>query len=273
MGGPSDGSHESPATRHPEHDAVSAEVRSWYTDSTPSIDLAVVSTGYGFLTHSESRAELKRLVLTVDTPGEVAPALSAAGDFLGTQAFDVWVDDRGRADRLAGALRSAGLEPDQNTVVLALVGDIRAERRTEGLTLEDVTDLDQLSKWVAVKIQGFADIEDPPTPQQLDGELANRRAEWPVCRYQLARLDGEEVAILGHYTGGDQMVFSLATQLAFRHRGIAQTVLARWSQEGDDQSVRSRLINCDDGGPADALYRRLGFVDEVYWHRRYRASS
>jgi GNAT superfamily N-acetyltransferase len=273
MGRPREASHERAASRHPEHDAVSNEVRSWYTVSTPSIGLEVVSTDYGFLAHSESRAELKRLVLTVDTPGEVAPAIRAAGDSFGTQAFDVWVDDRARADRLSGALASAGLEPDQSTVVLALVGDIRADRRTEQLTFEDVTDLDQLSEWAAVKIQGFADTEDPPTRQRLDGELANRRAEWPVCRYQLARLDGEGVAILGHYTGGDQMVFSLATRLPFRHRGIAQTMLARWSREGDDQSVRSRLINCDDGGPADALYRRLGFVDEVYWHRRYRASS
>lgn len=79
------------------------------------------------------------------------------------------------------------------------------------------------------------------------------------------------MAILGHYTGQDQMVFTLATRLPFRRRGIARAMLARWSADGDQRGVRSHLINCDDGGPADALYHRLGFTDEVYWYRRYRS--
>jgi GNAT superfamily N-acetyltransferase len=68
------------------------------------------------------------------------------------------------------------------------------------------------------------------------------------------------------------MVFNLATRLPFRHRGIARSVLARWSGAADQHRTRSHLINCDDGGPAEVLYRRLGFTDEVYWYRRYRAS-
>jgi GNAT superfamily N-acetyltransferase len=66
------------------------------------------------------------------------------------------------------------------------------------------------------------------------------------------------------------MVFLLATRLPFRHCGIAQGMLAHWSRQAKGADIRSLLINCDDGGQAAALYRRLGFTDEVYWHRRYR---
>ena len=66
----------------------------------------------------------------------------------------------------------------------------------------------------------------------IEAELAEREAGWPLCRYKLARLGGEGVAILGHYTGKDQMVFNLATRLPLHYRGIAQSMLARWSEEG-----------------------------------------
>jgi hypothetical protein len=64
----------------------------------------------------------------------------------------------------------------------------------------------------------------------IEAELAEREAEWPLCRYKLARLGGEGVAILGHYTGKDQMVFNLATRLPFHHRGIAQSI-ADWLEK------------------------------------------
>jgi hypothetical protein len=249
---------------------VAAEVRSWYTSPTPAIGLSLISTSYGFLTESD-RAERNRLVLTHESADGVADALATATDFFGTAAFEVWVDDRSRADHLTPALSSAGMEPVSDTVVLALLGSVRADRGPYGLAVEDVVDPNGLEEWATVKIQSFADSEERPDPEQIQKELTERREEWPICRYQLARLGGEAVAILGHYTGLDQMVFNLATRLPFRHRGIAQSVLARWSVAGDRRRTRSHLINCDDGGPAEALYRRLGFTDEVYWYRRYRS--
>jgi len=250
---------------------VSGEVRSWYTASTPAIGLSVVATSYGFLGSSD-RAELKRLVLTEEAPARVAACLDDAARYYRTPTFEVWVDDRVRADRLTPALSSAGMEPVADTVVLALVGPVRADPRAEGLVIEEVSDSEQLREWATIKIQGFSDVGERPDPNRLRMELAQRQAEWPVSRYLLARLHGEGVAILGHYTGRDQMVFNLATRLPFRHRGIAQSMLALWSEESEEdgeQPVRSHLINCDDGGPADALYHRLGFTDEVYWHRRF----
>lgn len=248
---------------------MSSTVRSWYTASTPSIGLSVASTSHGFLTWSD-RAQRRRLVLTADGAAGVADALASAVSFYETSDFEVWVDDRSRAEGLTAALISAGMEPVQDTVVLALVGSMRSDLGPDGLSVEDVADMERLQEWAAVKVRAFADAEEGPDTQQLQSEVAERQVEWPVCRYQLARLGGEAVAILGHYTGQDQMVFNLATRLPFRHHGIARAMLAHWTAQGDRQGVRSHLINCDDGGPADVLYRRLGFTDEVYWYRRFR---
>lgn len=257
-----------PVARHPEHDAVCAEVRSWYTASTPAIGLWSSTTRYGVLLHSD-RIERNWLLLSEDAPEAVADALGAATDFYGSSAFEVYIDERSRAERLTTALTRAGMKPVQDTVTLALVGPVRADPGPEALVVEEVADLERLREWATVKIQGFADAEGHLAPERLQRELTERGAEWPVCRYLLARLGHDAVAILGHYTGQDQMVFNLATRLPFRHRGIAQSMLARWSKEPGRPPIRSHLINCDDKGPADALYRRLGFTDEVYWYRRY----
>jgi hypothetical protein len=32
---------------------------------------------------------------------------------------------------------------------------------------------------------------------------------------------------------------------------------------------RSLIINAEDGGRPAELYRRLGFVDEIYWYQKY----
>jgi hypothetical protein len=255
--------------RHADHDAVHDEVRSWYTASTPEIGLSILAEGYGFLTDASDWAGRRRVVLTVESPDEVAPALAQAADFYGTGDFEVWVDDHGRADRLTAALRAAGRTPALATVTLALGGPLRAEGGPDGLGIEDVLDEEQLAEWAATKIAGFADDEARPSPEALEAELVGRRAEWPVCRYRLARLGAEPVAVLGHYTGRDQMAFNLATRVPFRHRGIASAMLARWSEEEAEPAVRSRLINCDEGGAPEALYRTLGFTDEVYWYRRF----
>ncbi len=95
--------------------------------------------------------------------------------------------------------------------MLALVGSVRAGAGPEALRVEDVTDEEGLRIWAKVKLRAFANSEDPPGPEQVEQEMSARRAEWPVCRYQLAHLGAEPVAMLGCYTGRDQMVFLLAT--------------------------------------------------------------
>ena len=121
-------------TSHPHHDLIAAEVRSWYTDwtgrapgpsgSAPDLGIRVEEAPYGYLRDGPGGAG-RRLVLTVDEPEEVEEALAAAGDFYGGERFDVWVDDRERAERVEPELARAGYHAPDATVVLALVGDPR----------------------------------------------------------------------------------------------------------------------------------------------------
>jgi len=254
-------------------------VRSWYTDwtgrspgptgSTPDIGVRSHKAPFGYLRDGPGPAG-RRLVLTVDDPASAREALRSAADYFGSEHFDVWVDDRDRASRLESTLGEAGFHAPDATVVLALVGPLRAGGGPADLRIREVTDDESLRLWGRLKLVGFADGEEP-APARWEEELAVRRAEWPISRYELASVgDSEPVAILAHYTASpDQMVFLLTTLVAFRHRGIAQAMLAHWARRAQAQGVRSLLINCDEHGrPAD-LYRRMGFTDPVYWHRRY----
>jgi hypothetical protein len=165
--------------RHVVHDELKQTVRSWYVGATPEIGIRSTEVAWGFLVSSD-RTDMRRAVLTTDSPSLVAQALGEAVDCFGNDAFDVWVDDRERARLLTPALAADGFETVQDTVVLALVGAVRAEVAPGGLTVEDVADPDGLNEWVRVKLQGFANSEEPPEPDQLQQDASVRTAEWPA---------------------------------------------------------------------------------------------
>jgi hypothetical protein len=236
---------------HPHHDEVASELRRWHTESFPELGITVQRDWFGLLSNADG--PYPRVLLTVDDPALVARALDEATALLGADGFGIQLDDRERAARLEPALVAAGCRPIKSTTHLALVGELRAGPLTPGLSVEVVATEDDLARWASVNAR----------------ELETRRRERPAIELWLARVDGEEAAVLGFYTGADQLAWNLATRVAFRHRRIARSLLARWAAAGSAAGVRSLVINADDPGrPAD-LYRRLGFVDEVVFHRRY----
>lgn len=162
-------------------------MRSWYVAATPELGITAVRGAYGLLVTSD-RVALERAVLTIDAASSVPDALAEATEVLGTDSFEVLVDDRDRARRLAGALRDAGFESVQTTVVLALVGSVHAGPGPTALRVEDVDDDDDtgLRTWATVKLRGFSDGEDPLPSDLVRQEMSARRAEWPVCHYQVA---------------------------------------------------------------------------------------
>jgi GNAT superfamily N-acetyltransferase len=266
--GPQPLHHNVGVNTHPDHAAVAETVRSWYTASTPEIGLRIDQSWYGFVTDGASHVGA-RVVVTVDSPVALGDALQEIARLYGAVDITVWVDDRDRAARLHETLLAAGCVAGDGNTFLALVGPVRVDRRAGGVDIEEIG-VDGLPIWATVKLQGFADSEEPPDPQALDDEVARRRAEAPIARYELATQGGEPVAVLGAYAGGpDQMVFNLATRMPYRHQGIAQAMLAGWAARGARENCRSLLINGMDGGPPVQLYQRLGFVDEVYWRRTY----
>ncbi len=258
--------HDPAGARHPQHHAVSQQVRSWYTAPVPEIGLHGTADWYGFACMTgDDRA---RIVLSIADPGEAAAALAAAQAACPAAAsFVVLVDDRDRAARLDAALRARGCRNRESTTYLALTGPIGSTAAgPDGLEMPTVG-TEELATWARVKLQSFADSEDPPAAAAVGTEVDIRRSELPLAEYRLCLLDAEPVAVLGHYPGDDDLVFVLGTRTPFRHRGIAQAMLARWV--ATTAGARSHMINATDGGAPAALYRRLGFTDEVYWYRKY----
>lgn len=255
------------SSRHPEHDAVAAAVAGWFTTSAPEIDYRVTEAWYGYLCRFGALGST-RLILRLDEPSDVARALEEIAREHRGESLTLWVDDRERAARLDSALTAAGCEAKEATSHLALVGETSAPPPPPDLVVETVGETG-LDRWSLVKIRSFEDSEAAPSPERLAAELAVRTTELPIARHWLASLGGEPVAVLAYYHGEDQLVFNLGTRLPFRHRGIARALLARFVSEGRTEGCRSLLINAHEGGKPAELYRRLGFVDEVYWYRRY----
>ena len=252
---------------HPHHDAVAREVRGWFVNSAPEINYVVHEHWYGYQSNREGPIGA-RLVLTVDDPLRVADAVDEARSESVAQDLTIWVDDRQRAAKLDDALLKIGAESVKATTHLALVGTLNAAAGPASLVLERVTE-DNLEEWAITKIRCFDEAESEPDPDRLAAELAVRRGEAALATLQLARIDGEAVGVLGYYAGIDDLVFNLGTRVPFRHRGVAQAVLQRWVTDGQSTERRSYLINADDPGMPQNLYRRMGFVDEVYWYQRY----
>ena len=248
-----------------EHDAVSREVRGWYTSSIPEIGLNGTTHWFGFAVMTG--ANEARVVLSIADPAEVPVALAAARDACPASSFVIMVDDRERTARLDPALREHGCVYTQSTTYLALTGPMSSPASGPDRLDIAVIGAQDFETWARVKLQSFDDSEDDPAPEAIAAEVALRLEEQPVAECQLATLDGEPAAVLAHYPGDDDLVFILGTRLPYRHRGIAQAMLTRWAAAADGR--RSLMINAIEGDAPEALYRRLGFTDEVFWYSKY----
>jgi ribosomal protein S18 acetylase RimI-like enzyme len=250
---------------HPEHDAVSREVHRWYNSAVPEIGLDGTAHWFGFVTGT-GPAEA-RAVLSISDPALVTAAIADLRATCPGSRCTVMVDDRERSARLDAALRYNGCRYQESTTYLALTGPLVSPAPGPAGLQVAIAGATELAKWAEVKVRSFADSESTPAAGAVSAETETRRAELPLAECQFGLLDGEPVAVLAHYPGPDSLVFNLGTRVPFRHRGIAQAMLTRWV--AGSPGARSLMINATDGGAPAALYRRLGFTDEVYWYSKY----
>jgi GNAT superfamily N-acetyltransferase len=254
--------------RHPEHEAVAAEVASWYTTPAPGMGYLLEDRWCGLFTTQESLIG-PRVILRVKDPADVRRAVQDIAATYGEQPVDVWLEGRDAMAELESALLAAGCRPRVRTVYLALVGAMRPASPPPGLHIEMV-DADGLREWAAVRHMGFANNEDQPNQERLDHEVSLQRVEQAdVGRFWLARLDGEAAGALAFYDGDDRLVHTLATRVPHRGRGVAQALLAAFVADSTRQECRSMLINAVEADWPVGLYRRIGFSDEILVHGRY----
>jgi hypothetical protein len=137
----------------------------------------------------------------------------------------------------------------------------------------ETTGRDDLEIWADTKIRAFDNTDAVPSAERLNAEIAVRSTELALSRLTLARLDGEPVGVSAFYAGSDQLLFNVGTRVPFRHRGVAQAMLSHWVNGGLASGCRSLIINADDPGAPQMLYRHMGFVDEIYWYQRYELTN
>ena len=256
--------------RHPNHDELTAELRSWFTNSAPEIEYYVTRHWFGYLSSGHGPAG-PRLILDIDEPRDIVGALGDAKAISSQRDITVWVDDRERQRALDDGLRQAGCTPVKATTHLALVGDLTSH---EAPNLDyELIGTDTLEDWARTKIRAFDNTETEPSETRLAAELAVRGPELVLASLTLARLEGEPIGVSAFYKGADQLLFNLGTRVPFRHRGIAQAMLGHWVRQGQAARCRSLIINADDPGAPQMLYRHMGFVDEIYWYQSYTVAN
>jgi ribosomal protein S18 acetylase RimI-like enzyme len=256
--------------KHPEHERLRQEVRSWFTTSRPGLGYQVERRRFGFYRHRTEHPDLRLIVVDSLTSGEVPEFVGDARRYFSNLSVEIWVDDRALDAAVGPALLAAGCSRAPANVSLAHVGPppqlvrLPAEVSVEPITAETLMD------FALVKLKGFANSEEAPQADTLERELAIRRSEIAsIGRLLVARVGAEPASILGYYDGADRSIFNLATRLPFRNRGIAQHLLCRVLADAYDRGCRSVVIGTDPADTPIQLYRRLGFTDEVYWRGAY----
>jgi ribosomal protein S18 acetylase RimI-like enzyme len=254
--------------RHPEHDRLHEEVRSWYR--TSELGYQVERRRFGFYRIHPEDPDSALVIVQALAPDEAPEFLADAGGYFGKRVVNIWLDDRTLDAALGPALVVAGAAMDKENTHLAHVGSRPERFHLSGVTVESVA-AETLMDYALVKLKGFADSEKEPPAEHLDKELAVRKRELAsVGRFLIARVGNEPAAILGYYDGSDRLVFNLATRTPFRMRGIARLLLCQVVADSYERGCHSVIINTDPSDTPIQWYRRLGFTDEVHWRRNYR---
>jgi hypothetical protein len=99
--------------RHPEHDLLRQEVRSWYRTSAPQLGYHLVQRRFGFYRHHANHPESGRIIVEALTPGEVPEFLADASSYFDNRAVDVWLDDKDLDAAVGPALVASGCSIDK----------------------------------------------------------------------------------------------------------------------------------------------------------------
>ena len=256
------------AGRHPEHERLVAEVRGWYRASDPRAGYDVDRRRYGVYSRA-GRERIHRVTVDGLAAHDAGRFVQDLREYFGGAPVRIIVDGPAVDPEVGAALLAAGCSANHALVYLAHVGSVPEARAVSEMRVEAVTE-ETLREFVATRIKGFADSEATPPAAQVDAEAARRRAVLDAGSHLfIARMGGAAAGVVGWREGRDRFIFQLATRLPFRGRGIATSLLCGILADAYAGGCASVIINADPAGLAVHLYRRLGFVDEVYRQQRY----
>lgn len=256
--------------RHPEHDAIAATVRGWYTQPQPALGYVGERGRFGYYGRHVAMPGWGQVTIEDLDPAHVPELIVDLRECYGAAEVFISFDDPDISARVRSQVLAAGCTAVPGQTFLAHMGPRRQSPAISGLTVEAATG-DLLQEYVITKQKGFANSDDDPDAQDIQAELRVRLAEAEdKGRFLLARLAGEAVATIGYYEGDDRFVFDLATRRPYRRRGIATRLLCDTLHQASELGCRSVIINADPEDSPVRLYRSLGFTDEVYWRCSFR---
>jgi hypothetical protein len=262
-------SHSVAAPRHPDHDRLRDEVRSWYRTSWPQRGYHVEHRRFGFYRRHANHPDSGLIIIETLTADEVPELLADARTYFDNCPVHLAFDDKTLDKTCGPSLVAAGCAIDQANTYLAHVGPPPDRVHLPDVTIEPVT-ADTLMDYVQTKLKGFANSEAAPSANQIDEELSLRKSEFEtIARFLIARVANDPAAVIGHYDGPDRLIFNLATRLPFRMKGLARQLLCGVITDSYDQNCRSIIINTNPDDTPIQWYTRLGFTDEVYYRRTY----
>ena len=262
--------------RHPRHDAVAAEVARWYRESTPEMGYVLVEGRYGWFNRPASTGRGRGTVRPGVSADDVEALMAEAEEIVGGDALSLELDDRATAAAIGPALEAIGFQPGTAAVHLAYLGGLEPTgHEPAGLRIDDVTpDEPALHEWAIVKLQAFADSEAPPAstePRSGTGHTPGGDGRPGSSPRRFAR--GRVSRCRGLLRGRRPLRLCARDTRPFRHLGIGRALLTHVVHDPRAPDCRSVLINADEGGRPEALYRQLGFTDEVHWRRPWARRS
>jgi GNAT superfamily N-acetyltransferase len=257
--------------RHPHHDTIAASIRAAYAGPQPDMGWAAKQRRFGIYRQNTKAATHPDVIVRDLAPGDVEEFLKDVRGYFGVgpRSAKIMIDDRRLDSTLGPVLEATGLPLDERTSFLAHVGDVPDPPPVAGIAVETVGE-GGLEEYEDTRCRGFANSDEPTSQKELDWRTDLRRAELTGgANYWLARVGEEPAAAMSWYDREDRLVFSLATRLPFRRRGIASHLLCRLLRDSERKDTRSVIINANEAGRPIELYRRLRFTDEIYWHATY----
>lgn len=257
-------------TGHPAHDELVREVRSWYICDYPALGKVVARRRFGYFSRIQQTDYCDIHILEPFDPAEAPAFIADVHAFYGQRRVHIFTHSQAVDTRLSHALEQAGCARGADILYLAHVNKDVPPKAGSGPGRIDPVTPGNLRDYTVTKLKGFAGKEEEPDPAAVEADLAVRRAELNAGgAFLIARVGDEPAAVIGWYEGPDRYIFNLATRAPFRNQGIARQLLSHVLADTYALGKRSLLINTDPADTPVQFYRRLGFVDEIYWKGKW----
>ena len=251
---------------HPAHEDLVQEVRSWYLQDYASLGKVVARRRFGYYSRIENTGYCDVHIVQPFDPAEAAAFHADVCAYYGERRVLIFTHSQAVDSCMSEALVRAGCVRGSAKLYLAHVnGDASLAAGPGAGRIEPVSHRNLLDYQIA-KLKAFADSEEEPDPSAVEAGMRVRRAELSADgAFLIARVGDEAAGIIGWYEGADRYVFHLATRLPFRNRGIARQLLSYLIADTHALGKRSLLIATDPADTPVRFYRRMGFVDAIYW--------